>query len=133
AILTIIFTTLISLIFHEITTYGLWRKLILFSFIGTSILTLAFLMGKIEQSPEDLRGPHHVQFFTYGTGEDPYRVGFGEEVTETTETVDASVFITNLSDKRRRFWKFGPENFPINGRVFMPDGDGPYPVILTVR
>src|SRR5699024_6532794 len=55
------------------------------------------------------------------------------KVSETSLPVDASHFITQWSDKRAAFWGFQPDNFPINGRVWMPDGEGKYPLILMVH
>ena len=34
---------------------------------------------------------------------------------------------------RRRFWGFGAEQLPLNGRVWYPAGDGPYPLVLIVH
>ncbi len=36
-------------------------------------------------------------------------------------------------EARRWFWGFGPEDLPLNGRVWLPDGDGPFPLVLIVH
>lgn len=78
-------------------------------------------------------GVYETSFFTYGSGEDLHRKEFGSDVTEVMDSVDASHFITDWSDKREDLWGFEPENLPINGRVWMPEGKGDFPVILMVH
>lgn len=74
-----------------------------------------------------------VSFFTYGSGTDVQRDEFGSQVDEQTPTVDASDFITRWSDEREEFWEFTPKDLPLNGRVWAPEGDGPFPVILMTH
>src|SRR5699024_9362361 len=78
-------------------------------------------------------GSYDTEFFTYGSGSDIYRDGFGSKVGEKTLPVDASHFITDWSDERKAFWGFEPTNFPLNGRVWMPKGEGDFPLILMVH
>src|SRR5690625_4873822 len=85
-----------------------------------------------EQHPASL-GSYDTIFFTYGSGADLHRNEYANDVTEITPSVDASHFITRWSDKREKFWGFNPENFPINGRVWMPKEDGTFPIILMVH
>lgn len=80
-----------------------------------------------------LQRDYQPLFMTYGSGLDEQRKEFGSDVNIQTHTVDASHFITKWGDKRQKFWGFGPEDFPINGRVWMPEGDGPFPVVLMVH
>src|SRR5699024_4495922 len=74
-------------------------------------------------------GNYETTFFTYGSGTDLHREEFAHKVTEITDTVDASHFITQWSHNRRDFWGFQQESFPINGRVWMPEGEGEFPLI----
>ena len=78
-------------------------------------------------------GSYDVTFMTYGSGTDVQRDAFGPEVDETTSSVDASSFITRWDDKREDFWGVDPSNLPVNGRVWIPKGEGPFPVILMVH
>ncbi|HLR42926.1 MAG TPA: hypothetical protein VK067_06790 [Pseudogracilibacillus sp.] len=78
-------------------------------------------------------GIYEVDSLTYGSGTDKHRKEYAKDVTEITPSVDASDFITKWGNKRADFWGFGPENFPINGRAFLPQGEGPFPVILMVH
>ena len=128
-----ILATVLSFFVHQIRAYKYGKKILLFSAIGLTIISIALFMSNQSNVDDPLTGPYDVQFFTYGSGKDPYRKDFGNEVTEHTETVDASSFITNWSAKRTKFWDFDQHEFPINGRVFMPVGEGPFPVILTVH
>ncbi len=85
-----------------------------------------------EEHPAHL-GSSDTSFFTYGSGTDLHREEYASKVAEITPSVDASNFITRWSHKREKFWGFNQENFPINGRVWMPEGDGSFPIILMVH
>ncbi len=82
-------------------------------------------------------GPYEVRSLTYGSGHDRRRTDFREVLVET-ESVDASVFTQGYEEGwkeklRDWFWGFSPEAYPINGRVWMPVGEGPYPLVLIVH
>ncbi len=82
-------------------------------------------------------GPFTVTTFTYGSGFDRHRSEFGEAVTLKSDTVDGSKFIDGWEGyagwARTRYWGFDAAALPLNGRVWMPDGDGPFPVVLIVH
>ena len=82
-------------------------------------------------------GEYKIQAFTYGNGTDKKRKEFSSDIKYKTPTVDASRLLPDWKEKkkkwRERFWKFGVKNFPLNGRVYMPPGDGPFPIILIVH
>ncbi len=81
-------------------------------------------------------GSHSFTTFTYGSGTDR-RPPFGEQARIRTPTVDASRALGQIGwgadEARRWFWGFGPEDLPLNGRVWLPDGDGPFPLVLIVH
>ena len=83
-----------------------------------------------------LNGDFRVNHFTYGNGTDIRRDEYAD-VKYKTETVDATKIITDWKDKkakwRKKYWGFGNDEFPINGRVWMPEGDGSFPLILVVH
>jgi dienelactone hydrolase len=83
------------------------------------------------------RGPFEVNYMTYGSGKDKQRKEFGLEATIITDSVDASRLIDNwegLAGKlRTKFWGFDETALPINGRVWYPEGDGPFPISLIVH
>ncbi|HUK90420.1 MAG TPA: alpha/beta hydrolase [Blastocatellia bacterium] len=84
-----------------------------------------------------IAGPFQVKTLFYGSGTDKRRHEYSDEVTIKTETVDASLLLPDLkgfkASMRQRFWGFGPKQFPINGRVWFPAGDGPFPLVLIVH
>jgi dienelactone hydrolase len=82
-------------------------------------------------------GPYAVLTLTYGSGQDRHRPEFGAEAALTTPTVDGSPFIGNWQglsgDLRSRYWGFSVTDLPLNGRVWYPDGAGPFPLVLIVH
>jgi dienelactone hydrolase len=82
-----------------------------------------------------LRGSYTVRTLYYGSGTDRRRPEFRDSVTYRTPTVDASrlVDLGSAASSRNRFWGFTPRAFPLNGRVWYPEGDGPFPLVLIVH
>jgi len=80
-------------------------------------------------------GRFTVRRLYYGSGTDRRRPEFRDSVSITTETVDATKLVNlgNQADSRNGYWGFTPKEFPINGRVWYPDGDGPFPLVLAVH
>lgn len=80
-------------------------------------------------------GPWPVRTLYYGSGTDRNRPEFRDSITIRTDTVDASRLLDlgDQAESRRRYWGFGPEAFPLNGRVWYPEGDGPFPLVLIVH
>lgn len=83
-----------------------------------------------------LPGDFRVSYFTYGNGTDIRREEYAD-VKFKTETVDATKIITDWKGKkakwRKKYWGFDNDAFPINGRVWMPEGEGTFPLILVVH
>ena len=71
----------------------------------------------------------------YGSGNDRRRPEYRDSVTITTETVDASkmVDLGRSAKERNGYWGFDPSEFPLNGRVWYPEGSGPFPLVLIVH
>src|SRR5699024_9239666 len=127
---------IISFIKHRIARWIVTSLIVICVAIFT-FLNLPF-GGTIDVISEGKQHPAHpsnyeTTFFTYGSGDDLHRDEYAAEVTEKTPSVDASHFITNWSNKREKFWGFNQEALPINGRVWMPKGNGDFPVILMVH
>ena len=82
-------------------------------------------------------GSNEVHSFTYGSKNDIRRAEFASGATYQSEVVDASLLLREWKGKKKRwreqFWGFGVDQFPINGRVHMPEGEGPYPIALIVH
>src|SRR5262245_49829814 len=83
------------------------------------------------------KGRHAVGFLTYGSGTDRRRPEYGRDVSLRTETVDVSPLLKSLGGiqaaLRRWYWGFGPDRFPLNGRVWYPEAGGPFPLVLIVH
>lgn len=78
-------------------------------------------------------GNQAYQSFTYASGKDLHRTEYGKDANVISSTVDASAYIKNWSKLRTLFWGFDYNALPLNGRVWMPEGEGPYPVVLMVH
>lgn len=79
------------------------------------------------------RGKYDVAYFTYGSGTDLHRKEFGSEVDLVSNAVDASFFLEDFRKFREIFWRFDPGELPLNARVWMPQGMGPFPLALIVH
>src|SRR6185369_7946566 len=82
------------------------------------------------------RGSFAVKTMFYGSGTDKRRAEFRDSVAIKTKTVDASPFVSmepNVAKDRKKTWGFDTKAFPINGRVWYPDGPGPFPLVLVVH
>lgn len=83
------------------------------------------------------QGPLTVRTLYYGSGTDKRRPIYRDSVTYNTTTVDGSK-MASAPDKdqariRKKYWGFDFTKLPINGRVWYPDGPGPYPLVLIVH
>ncbi|XOV83070.1 MAG: hypothetical protein ACFHXK_19735 [bacterium] len=75
--------------------------------------------------------------FTYGPGTDAHRPAFGANVRYRTQSVDASKLLDGWEGPagwaRSGFWHTEPNHLPVRGTVWMPDGQGPFPIVLIVH
>ncbi len=81
-------------------------------------------------------GPYAVRRLYYGSGTDRQRAVYRDSVTLKTATVDASPFATVAADaakEHKKYWGFDLKKAPVNGRVWYPDGPGPFPLVLVVH
>ena len=82
-------------------------------------------------------GPFQVRTLYYGSGTDKRRREFRDSVTYKTRTVDGSKMASapspQLGKDRTKYWGFDFKKMPINGRVWYPDGPGPFPLVLIVH
>jgi hypothetical protein len=82
------------------------------------------------------KGSFVVKTLYYGSGTDKRRREFRDSVTIKTKTVDASPFVSmtpEVAGDREKDWGFGVSKSPINGRVWYPEGNGPFPLVLIVH
>lgn len=82
-------------------------------------------------------GPHRVLRLFYGSGHDLRRPEYGAGVQLRTEPFDGSPFLHGWTGfegwARTRYWGFDDRAMPINGRVWYPEGEGPFPLVLIVH
>ena len=86
----------------------------------------------IDAADPSLDGPYSYRTYFYGSGDDKHRKEYGESVDFKTEPVDARPFM-GIFDNMPRYWGFDFDSLPLNGRVWFPDGDGPFPLVLIVH
>lgn len=94
--------------------------------------------GAALQAPNPSQpGPYEVRTLTYGSGTDRHRPEFGAEAGLKTRTVNGTPFLRETSGLRGRlrnwFWGFDARRLPLNGRVWYPAGEGPFPLVLMVH
>jgi hypothetical protein len=81
-------------------------------------------------------GSFKVKRMYYGAGTDKQRAEYRDSVTLKTKTVDVSPFASvgaAQAKDRKKFWGFDMKKVPLNGRVWYPEGDGPFPLVLIVH
>ena len=84
-------------------------------------------------------GPERVLRLFYGSGTSARRPEYGPAVPPQlrTRTVDGSRLLRGWNGldgwARSRYWRLDARTLPINGRVFYPDGAGPFPIVIAVH
>jgi len=95
------------------------------------------LNGQAIQAPNPgAPGPFQVRTLFYGSGNDKRRAEYRDSVKIKTKTVDGSAFVKMepaQAKARKKRWGFDNKAFPVNGRVWYPDGEGPFPLVLVVH
>ena len=115
------------------------------------ILAVAGCRGTLQVTPSDAdvvlaqqtleapdpgaRGPYAVRTLYYGSGTDRNRPEYADSVSIRTESVDASKLVSlgAAASSREDYWGFTTKEFPVNARVWYPEGDGPFPLALVVH
>jgi len=96
----------------------------------------SLLSSKAIDNPGE-KGVYSFSYFTYGSGNDRWRDEFEKGVAEKTPVVDASLLLPEWKGRtatwRERFWGFGVKEFPLNGRVWIPKGEGKFPIVFMVH
>ncbi|EPX57244.1 hypothetical protein D187_006998 [Cystobacter fuscus DSM 2262] len=82
------------------------------------------------------RGPLSFQSLFYGSGSGR-RPEYGAAVALKTAPVDASALLPEWSgadgDARTWYWGFDASALPLNAHVFLPEGAGPFPLVLVAH
>lgn len=83
------------------------------------------------------RGSLTVRTMLYGGGKNRRRPQFRDSVTLVTGTVNATKFAAPptpaATRQRKKYWGFGFDSLPVNGRVWYPEGGGPFPLVVIVH
>jgi hypothetical protein len=99
--------------------------------------TREYTVADINASDPSLPGSHTYKTYFYGNGDDHHRKEYGPGVDFKTEPVDARPFVRGINVKtkgeRKKYWGFGFDELPLNGRVWFPEGTGPFPLVLVVH
>lgn len=84
-----------------------------------------------------IKGTFAVRTLYYGSGTDKQRAIYRDSVTLKTATVDGSKFAEAPNPEqgkiRKKYWGFDFSKLPVNGRVWYPEGPGPFPLVLIVH
>ncbi|GIO42383.1 poly(ethylene terephthalate) hydrolase family protein [Paenibacillus apis] len=91
------------------------------------------VIEELTAADPSLAGSYEVHHFTYGSGKDYWQPEFGEQSDYITESVDASAYIKKWNRLRTKYWGFNEKSLPVNGRVWMPEGSGSFPLVLIVH
>ena len=81
-------------------------------------------------------GSYAVKYLTYGSGTDQRRAAYRDSVAFRTGAVDASPFVKMPpaeAKRRKKTWGFDIKHSPLNGRVWYPDGPGPFPLVVIAH
>lgn len=83
------------------------------------------------------RGPYAVQTLTYGSGQDKHRRAYGAGADLITASVDGKAAWSGYSGLIGGFYEwwygFDTSRLPLNGLVWYPAGEGPFPLALIVH
>ncbi len=78
-----------------------------------------------------LPGSYTPAMFLYSGGSNPRRAEYAPDaVTVRTRTVDVSSFVDKFEE---RYWGYGADSVPLNGRLHYPAEPGVYPVVVMVH
>lgn len=101
-------------------------------------LPVAVTLGEPQLDAENPAepGPYPVDYLTYGSGEDLRRDEYGEGAALITKSVNGSAYVSFSGFSKRLhefYWGFSTSSLPLNGRVWVPQGEGPFPLVLIVH
>lgn len=103
---------------------------------NAALLSKASISPIISKSPAE-KGLYKVKVLSYGNGRDKHRAEYANEIDIKTKSFDATEFIDNWSGLtgwwRTKYWGFDKSNLPLNARVWYPENNGPFPLVLMVH
>jgi hypothetical protein len=100
----------------------------------TNIVALLKTSSQLKVPNPATAGILKVKMLAYGSGRDKHRPEYGAKADLITESVDGSPFMPEgWSIARTAYWGFDQTQLPINGRVWFPEGAGPFPLVLIAH
>ena len=90
-------------------------------------------VANVSLADPSMAGPMDVGYLTYGSGTDIRRNEFGRDADLVAVTVDGRPMLNSWNDERKDFWGFDRDELPLQGRVWYPEGEGPFPLVLIVH
>ena len=83
------------------------------------------------------KGPLAVQRLRYGSGSDRRREAYRTETSMRSGTVNLSPYFATWTGWRARvharYWGLTLNQAPLNAEVWLPEGEGPFPVVLLLH
>ena len=80
---------------------------------------------------------YSIDLFSYASGKDKHRKEFSEDALLITQSIDVSDSLPGWEGfsgwYRSYFWGFDKTQIPLNAQVWMPMGDGPFPLVLIAH
>jgi hypothetical protein len=96
-----------------------------------------FRPHQIQAEDPGIRGEHNILYLTYGSGVDKQRKEYASEVAIQTDSVDGSFLVDGWDGfqgkLRTRYFGFDLKSLPRNARVWYPEDNGPFPLVLIVH
>jgi dienelactone hydrolase len=84
-----------------------------------------------------LPGPLAVRSLSYGSGDSRHRPEYGPDAALTTAPVDGSAIYAGYQGFSQGYYEwyngFDFTRLPLNGLVWYPEGEGPFPLVLIVH
>ncbi|WP_187254687.1 alpha/beta hydrolase family protein [Alkalicoccus halolimnae] len=102
---------------------------------ATSTFTSSEGVSTVQTADPGEPGGYNAELIYYSNGEDRHRQHFAEGTDILSESVDASRYFSDdeWENWRTSFWGFDDSAFPLNGEMWMPEGEGPFPVVLMTH
>lgn len=78
-------------------------------------------------------GDYPIRYFTYASGLDNQRQEYSYHADVISDSVDGSEYMKEWHSFRKFFWGFDEKELPVNGRVWIPEGESQFPLVLLVH